>query len=88
MSQLKFLTQDVKRIIGKEKYRLLYIWMNRNFWGTLLFRLERGLYLMLGKSYRFIRIFLIPHLLLKVILIERSILADLSAKVINKPIQY
>lgn len=62
MSQFKYFRQDVKRIIGKEKYRILYVWMNRNFWGVFLYRFERGLYLGLGKLYSILRILFLPIL--------------------------
>jgi|SRR5690606_18538156 len=60
MSQFKYFTEDIGRIVGKKKHRFLYVWMNRNFWGISLYRLERGLFLLLGKSYGGFRILLLP----------------------------
>ena len=55
---------DIQRILGKKKYRILYIWMSRSFCGLLLYRLERGLFLLFGKTYPIIRIPFSPILLL------------------------
>ena len=60
MSQARFFIQDINRIIGKRKYRILYIWMNRNFLGVLLYRLERLLFLSIGNTYKYVRILLLP----------------------------
>ncbi len=60
MSQARFFLQDTNRIIGKKKYRLLYIWINRNFAGILLYRLERSLFLLIGNPYKYVRILFLP----------------------------
>lgn len=60
MTQIKFFIKDCNRMLGKTYWRLLTIWLNRNFWGVFLYRLERSLFLVFGTLYRIIRIPLIP----------------------------
>ncbi|MBR9861692.1 serine acetyltransferase [bacterium] len=62
MSQFSFFIKDVKRIVGRNKYRILFIWISRSFSGILLYRFERGLFLIFGRLYTVIRIFLLPIL--------------------------
>lgn len=47
-------------MIGRQKFRVLIIWLSRAFWGIGLYRLERGLYITFGNSYKVIRIVLLP----------------------------
>jgi len=54
---------DVKRMLGKHKIRILHIWLSRSFIGVLLYRLERSMYLALGKTYPLIRILFLPLIL-------------------------
>jgi serine O-acetyltransferase len=58
--QMSFFLVDLRRMLGKQKSRILYIWLSRVFWGIFSYRLDRGLFLLLGKSYKYIRIILIP----------------------------
>lgn len=60
MTQLKFFKQDIVRMLGKNKYRIIYIFMTRSFIGVLLYRVERSLFLLLGRSYSFFRILFLP----------------------------
>jgi len=60
MTQLKYFIHDVKRMLGKQKLRLFYIWLSRSFWGILLYRIERSLFLLLGKPYSVLRIIFLP----------------------------
>ena len=60
MSQLRFFIRDVKRMVGNKKYRLLYIWINRNFVGIFLYRLERSFFLLTGNYYRYLRVLFLP----------------------------
>lgn len=60
MTQLKYFIEDVKRMIGRKKIRILHIWLSRCFWGVFLYRFERSLYLLLKKSYSIIRVPFIP----------------------------
>lgn len=62
MTQLKYFIHDVKRMLGKQKLRLFYIWLSRSFWGVLLYRIERSLFLIFGKSYSVIRIVFLPFI--------------------------
>ena len=64
MSQIKYFTKDIKRMLGKHKIRILHIWLSRSFWGVFLYRFERCLFLLLGDTYRFIRIPFTPIQLL------------------------
>lgn len=63
IKQIKYFGQDLKRLLGKYKIRILHIWLSRVFWGLLLYRLERGIFLLLGKPYSLIRILFIPFLI-------------------------
>ena len=60
MTQFKFFIQDVKRMLGKNRLRILHIWLSRVFWGVFLYRLERSLYLVIPKIYGIARIPFIP----------------------------
>lgn len=58
--QFLYFVQDLKRMLGKKKYRLLYIWLTRPFLGVFLYRMERGFFLTFGKPYKILRIFFLP----------------------------
>lgn len=60
MSQFSYFISDVKRMLGKHKIRIMYVWLSRSFWGILLYRLERSLFLMFGRTYSFLRVPLVP----------------------------
>ncbi|KAB2917684.1 MAG: serine acetyltransferase [Bacteroidetes bacterium] len=60
LTQLRFFAGDVKRMAGKKKLRVAFIWLNRSFCGIFSYRLDRSLFLFFGKTYRIIRIPLIP----------------------------
>ena len=60
MTQLKFFKQDIVRMLGKNKYRIIFIFMTRSFVGLMLYRVERSLFLLLGTSYSFLRILFLP----------------------------
>lgn len=60
MIQFTYLYRDVIRLIGRNKFRWLYIWINRSFIGILSYRLERCFYLILGDKYKYIRILILP----------------------------
>lgn len=63
MLQLTYFASDVKRMLGKHKVRIVYVWLSRSFWGILQYRLERSLFLVLvGKSYSFVRVPFVPLL--------------------------
>lgn len=58
--QFIYFCRDVKRMLGKRKSIILYIWLSRSFTGILLYRTERGLLLTFGKFYEVIRILFLP----------------------------
>ena len=60
MRQLNYFTYDVKRMLGKHKIRILYVWLSRSFWGILLYRIERSLFLIFGKWYSYFRVPFVP----------------------------
>ncbi len=63
MSQVTYFKNDVKRMLGKRKIRILHIWLSRMFWGVLMYRIERSLYLFFPKkTYAILRIPFIPIL--------------------------
>lgn len=47
-------------MLGKHKIRILHIWLGRAFWGILMYRWERGMFLLFGKAYSIIRVIFIP----------------------------
>jgi serine O-acetyltransferase len=59
-TQLLYFIQDVKRMLGKQKLRLIHIWLGRCFWGVFIYRFERGFFLTFGKAYKILRLPLIP----------------------------
>lgn len=58
--QFLYFRQDIKRMIGKRKTRIFYIYLSRAFVGTLLYRVERGFLLTLGRIYEILRIIFLP----------------------------
>ena len=60
MTQIKFFIEDLNRMLGKYKIRILHIWLSRAFWGIIIYRLERSLYLLFPKVYGIMRIPFIP----------------------------
>lgn len=62
MTQARFFAQDVKRMLGKHKIRIIHIWLSRSFIGIFIYRLERSLFILFGKLYGYFRVPLIPIL--------------------------
>ncbi len=60
MTQFFFFLQDVKRMLGKHKIRIIHLWLSRVFIGIFLYRLERSLFLLFGRFYGIIRVPFIP----------------------------
>lgn len=60
IQQFSYFIQDVRRMLGKHKIRIIHIWLSRFFWGILLYRIERGMFLTIGKVYLYLRIIFIP----------------------------
>ncbi|MFZ6013940.1 MAG: hypothetical protein ACOYXT_26610 [Bacteroidota bacterium] len=60
--QIVYFKQDLWRMLGKYKIRILHIWLSRVFWGIFLYRLERGLFLLIGKHYDKFRVIFCAHL--------------------------
>lgn len=58
--QFKYLIQDINRILGRNKLRIISLPFSRVFWGIFIYRFERSLFLVLGKYYKFLRLFLLP----------------------------
>jgi len=40
-------------LLGRRRVRILYVWLPRSFWGILAYRLERGLFLLIGIAAAF-----------------------------------
>ena len=64
MSQIHYLKQDLKRILGKDKWRIIIIFFSRIFIGIFWYRIERSLFLILGNKYQILRVILSPFLYL------------------------
>lgn len=62
MRQISCFNKDIKRMLGKHKIRILHVWLSRSFWGILLYRFERSMYLVIGKYYGVLRVPFIPIL--------------------------
>lgn len=60
--QFTYLRQDLFRMLGKRKIRIIHIWLSRAFWGIFIYRIERALYLSIGRPYESGRVILIPIL--------------------------
>ncbi len=58
--QIKYFKQDVVRSLGKNRFRIVYYWLSRPFVGIILYRIERFLYLLIGRYYHIVRIPLVP----------------------------
>lgn len=60
LTQFKFFRQDVIKTIGKNKVRIIIFIFSRQFWGLLIYRMERSLFLLFGKYYKYIRLPFVP----------------------------
>lgn len=60
--QFNYFLSDFIRLRGKYKLRVLHIWLSRSFWAIFLYRLERGLFLLIGVPYKYIRVLFLPIL--------------------------
>lgn len=60
IEQLRYLTEDYRRLCGTQKWRMIYIWMNRTAVGIIAYRLDRGMFLTFGSLWTVIRILLYP----------------------------
>lgn len=60
--QMRYFFEDIQRMLGKTKWRILIIWMSRSFCGIFMYRMERALYLLLGNNYKYVRIPITPIL--------------------------
>jgi serine O-acetyltransferase len=58
--QISFFYQDLIRMLGKHKIRIVHIWLSRAFWGILTYRIERGWYRLIGRPYEVLRIIFLP----------------------------
>ena len=47
-------------MLGKHKIRILHIWLSRVFWGVLIYRIERSLFLLIPGLYGVFRVPFIP----------------------------
>lgn len=62
IEQLKFFISDYRRAAGRNKMRMLFIWMSWGIIGIFLYRLERGLFLLMGSGYKYFRLLFLPLL--------------------------
>ncbi|WP_057935997.1 serine O-acetyltransferase [Algoriphagus resistens] len=60
--QLSKFKYDLLRLSGRNKLRILILWLNRSFWAIFIYRLERGMFLTFGNVYSVIRIPFLPVL--------------------------
>lgn len=64
IKQLLYFIQDYKKAVGRKRLRALYMWMSWGVLGVFFYRIERGLFLLFGGGYMFVRIILCPLLYL------------------------
>lgn len=64
MSQAKNFIGDVQKLLGRNKWRIFVIFFSRVFVGIFWYRVERSLYLRLGRFYKIVRVVLSPFLYL------------------------
>lgn len=60
MNQIKYFYQDINKLLGRNKWRIVIVFFYRSFWGVFIYRFERLLYLLLGRPYKALRILLLP----------------------------
>ena len=60
IEQVIFFKHDVIRMLGKNKFRILFIWLSRAFIGCFYYRFERGMFLALGRFYSVLRVLFYP----------------------------
>ena len=58
--QFRYFLEDYKRAVGRLWFRGLYIWLSFSIIGIFFYRIDRGLFLLFGNSYRIIRVLLLP----------------------------
>jgi serine O-acetyltransferase len=59
-SQFSYFYDDIKSNCGKNKARIIIIWLSRTFAGIFLYRFERSLFLFFGRFYNVIRLLYLP----------------------------
>jgi len=64
IEQINFFFQDLNRIIGAKRYRIIILVFTRSFWGLLNYRLDRAFYLLFGKLHGILRLPFIPIMVL------------------------
>ncbi|CAN5668338.1 hypothetical protein BH11BAC3_BH11BAC3_19270 [soil metagenome] len=50
MGQFSYFGKDVERILGKNKWRIFIAFFSRVFVGIFWYRVERSLFLLIGKN--------------------------------------
>lgn len=63
MEQLQFLIIDLKAIVHRKPWRWFTIWFGGGAWVNVSYRVDRGLYLLLGRVYPLIRPLFFPFFL-------------------------
>ena len=63
-SQLAYFLKDVRKIVGRNKFRYSVVWLSPVFWGLFRYRFDRQLYLIFGKYYQGFRLPLYPLFIL------------------------
>lgn len=58
--QFKYFIADIRRTTKKSFLKILIMPFFRFFWGVALYRLDRGLFLLIGKHYNKVRIIFVP----------------------------
>ena len=63
-TQIRYFFSDYRRMSGSKKIRMLYLWMTRPVVGIFLYRFERSMFMLFGKYWQYMRILILPLLLL------------------------
>lgn len=81
IEQFIFFKQDILRMLGKNKFRIIFIWMSRAFVGCFFYRLERSMFLVFGKFYSVLRVLFYP--ILSLIQVYTNIDIHYKAKILG-----
>ena len=62
IEQISFFAKDYQRQTGSKKLRMFYLWLSRASVGVFVYRMERMMYLLLGESWKIVRLLFLPIL--------------------------
>ena len=80
LEQLKYFLKDYQANAGRQKMRMLLLWMNPSIIGILVYRIDRGFFLLFKDSWKYIRLIFLPifYLIIVISKIELPYKADIG----------